>query len=172
MMRYLASGLLFVVLAWTGNTWAADAAVRIGFLFNFSRYIEWSDAALTPDEPLTFCLAPGDAEMASEFATLERQKLRNRAVKAIQVLRPADIVRCHVLYLPADPHNGFAPWLASAERTSALTVSDRPDFPDEGGMIGLVMIAGRYRFDVNLVSAKRRGLSLSAELLKLARSVK
>lgn len=161
-----------IILFSACGAWASDASIRIGFLLNFSRFTNWPESALPPGAPINFCLAPGDAEMAAEFAMLERQTLRNRPLNSIQVARPADIARCHVLYLAADLPNGPAQWIASAERASTLTVSDRPDFIDEGGMIGLIMVAGRYRFDINLAQTKRKSLGLSADLLKLARSVK
>ena len=173
-MRALSISLLLIAFACSGarSVWASDASVRISFLLNFSRFTEWPDSGLALDTPMTFCIAPGDPEMSSAFTALQRQTLRNRPVSAIHVARPADAVRCNVLYLPTEVPGGSAPWLASVERAGTLTVSDRPDFTEEGGVIGLIMVAGRYRFDVNLGSAKRRNLSLSADLLKLARSVK
>lgn len=171
-MRFLLFFPLLFALAGVGGVQASDEAVRIGFLLNFSRFTEWPEQNLAPSAPITFCLAPGDAEMMVEFAALERQMIRNRPVKVIKVMRPADVIRCHVLYLPADLPSDLAPWLAIAEQASALTVSDRPDFTGEGGIIGLILVAGRYRFDVNLAQAKRENLYMGANLLKLARSVK
>lgn len=163
---------LLIAVAIGEGAWASDASVRIGFLLNFSRFVEWRETVLPAVAPLTLCLAPGDAEMAAEFAALEREVVQNRPVKAVQITRPAEVSRCHVLYLPTDLPDGPAPWLGIAERAGTLTVSDRPDFIDEGGIIGLVLVAGRYRFDANLAQAKRTNLFLGANLLKLARSVK
>ena len=171
-MRYLLVIPLLIALARPGDTLASDVSVRIAFLINFSRFAEWPKWVLTDDAPITFCLAPGDAEMADEFRTLERQTVQNRMVKAIEVTTPDELTRCQVLYLPVELPGIPAPWLVSAERVGALTVSDRPDFIDEGGMIGLFLVNGRYRFDINLATARSADLHLSSNLLKLARSVR
>jgi hypothetical protein len=171
-MRFLRFIVLLISLAGSGGTWASDAAVRIGFLLNFSRFTEWPESVLQTNMPLTLCLAPGDAEMAAEFSALERQTVKNRTLRAIQISRPGEVARCHVLYLPADFASAPAPWLAIAVQSGTLTVSDRPDFVDEGGIIGLFLVSGRYRFDANLAQAKRANLFLGANLLKLARSVR
>ena len=51
------------------------------------------------------------------------------------------------------------------------TVSNVPKFSQRGGMIQFVVEANKVRFEVNLASAERAGLSLSSELLKVATTV-
>jgi hypothetical protein len=58
------------------------------------------------------------------------------------------------------------------DKTSVLTVSDMPQFTQHGGMIQFVTEAKRVRFEVNLTSAERTGLTLSSQLLKVAIGVK
>lgn len=163
---------LLIGLAASGGAWATDASIRIGFLLNFSRFTEWPESILKTNMPITICLAPGDAEMSAEFTSLDRQLVKNRAIRAIQITRPSEVARCHVLYLPSDLAQDPEAWLAIAEQAGSLTVSDRPNFVDEGGIIGLVLVGGRYRFNANLAKAKQVNLLLSANLLKLAQSVK
>ncbi len=62
--------------------------------------------------------------------------------------------------------------LAELDNTSVLTVSDMPEFNRYGGMIQFVVEANRVRFEVNLTSAERSGLTLSSQLLKVAINVK
>jgi hypothetical protein len=52
-----------------------------------------------------------------------------------------------------------------------LTVSNVPKFSQHGGMIEFVVEANKIRFEVNLTSAERAGLTLSSELLKVATAV-
>jgi hypothetical protein len=47
-----------------------------------------------------------------------------------------------------------------------------PQFTQHGGMIQFVTEANRVRFEVNLTSAERTGLTLSSQLLKVAIGVK
>lgn len=167
--------LLIAVSAflWAGNALADDStAVRLGFLLNFARYVEWPAAALKPGAPLRFCLAPGDADMASQFGELANQSVHGRPIQVRQIARPADAGGCHLLFLPAEMPGTLSAWLGAAQQTGALTVGDLPDLVEAGGIIGLVPVGGRYRFDVNLGVARQADLRFSSQLLKLARTVR
>lgn len=110
--------------------------------------------------------------MAGKFGELLTQSVQGRAIQIKQNAR-MDIEDCHIVYLPADlPPAVLAKWLEAAVKTHTLTVSDAPDFIENGGMIGLVDVGGRYRFDVNLGNVRRADLKISSYLLKLARTVK
>lgn len=163
-----------VALMCGGTSLAQDSAtVRLGFLLNFARYVEWPEAALKPDAPLKICLAPGDGAMAGKLGELLSQSIQGRAIQVKHAARPADAADCQVLYLPADlPSATVTAWLDAAARSSALTVSDLPDFIEAGGIIGLIPVGSRYRFDINLGNARRAELRVSSYLLKLARTVK
>ena len=156
-----------------GSAWAQDpAAVRLGFLLNFGRFVDWPEPTLKPGAALRICLAPGDTDMAAQIGELSRQSIQGRPVQVRQLTRPAEANGCHVLYLPAETPGSLPHWLGAALQTGALTVGDLPDFVEAGGMIGLVPVGGRYRFDINLGVARQADLRLSSQLLKLARTVR
>lgn len=174
MNRWL--GLLFaaIALVCSGAVDAQDSTtVRIGFLLNFARYVEWPDGMLKPDTPFRLCLAPGDSAMSGKFGELTMQSVQGHAIRIKHLARPSDIEDCQVVYLPAElPAAILANWQEAAAKSHTLTVSEVPDFIETGGMIGLVTVGGRYRFDVNLGNVRRANLRISSYLLKLARTVK
>ena len=110
--------------------------------------------------------------MTGRIGELSKQIVQNRPIQARQITRPTEIDNCEVLYLPAELPTPAAAWLNAAAKVGALTVSDGPDFFDMGGMIGLVLTNGRYRFDINLGNVRQSNLRISTYLLKLARTVK
>lgn len=171
-MQRLQPLLLVPALLAASVVWASDATIRLGFLLNFTRFTEWPATALSVSAPLQICLAPGDAEMAQELPMLTSQQVQGRTVLARLIAAPNETGSCHLLYLPADLPDSIDPYLRAAERSAMLTVSDHPDFIEHGGIIGLAPSGGRYRFDINLQSAKRANLRLDVQLLKLAKSVK
>ena len=62
--------------------------------------------------------------------------------------------------------------LAVLHHAPVVTVSNDVDFLQQGGMIQFAMIGGAVRFSVNLDAARRAGVTLSSQLLKVALSVK
>jgi hypothetical protein len=165
--------LVLLAVLGGGSAWAQEStALRLGFVLNFARFAEWPETILKPGAPLRICFAPGDANMVAQSGDLSRQSIQGRTLQVKSVARPADTSGCHVLYVPTELPGALPPWLDAAMRAGALTVGDMPDFIDAGGMIGLVPVGGRYRFDVNLGVARQAELRLSSQLLKLARTVK
>lgn len=171
-MQRLQPLLLVPALLAASVVWASDATIRLGFLLNFTRFTEWPATALSVGASLQICLAPGDAEMAQELSMLMNQQVQGRTVHTRLIAAPSETEGCHLLYLPADLPGSVDSYLRAVERSAMLTVSDNPDFIEHGGVIGLVPSNGRYRFDINLQSAKRANLHLDVQLLKLAKSVK
>ncbi len=51
-------------------------------------------------------------------------------------------------------------------------MSDIPAFVDAGGVIGLTVSDNKVAFEVNLEAAQQADLKISAQLLKVARSVR
>ncbi len=165
--------IVVCVVFWTGIAGAQDAALlRLGFLLNFARYVEWSEETLKVGEPLRICLASGDAGMSTQLDELPKQSIQGHPLQTRKPNRPGDAGNCHLLYLPAEAPGIMAAWLNAAHQAGALTVSDGPDFVEAGGIIGLAPVGGRYRFDINLGVARQSRLRLSSQLLKLARTVK
>ena len=62
--------------------------------------------------------------------------------------------------------------LQSIESSPILTVSDAPRFLDEGGIVQLKLVDNRVRFAIDATAARRAGLRLSAQLLRLAIQVR
>ena len=146
--------------------------VRLGFVVNFARYVEWPETTLKAGEPMLICMAPGDVSMAEKLDELTKQTVHNRRIQVRLLARPEEVGGCNILFLPAELPTSVSDWMRAAKPAGALTVSDLPDFVEAGGMIGLVSINGRYRFDINLGAARQSKLQISAYLFKLARIVK
>ena len=53
-----------------------------------------------------------------------------------------------------------------------LTVGESDDFLDMGGVIRLLIEDKKVRFEVNMDAAQRAHLTISSQLLKLARAIK
>ena len=53
-----------------------------------------------------------------------------------------------------------------------MTVSESPDFLEQGGVINFLIKDGSVRFDINLEPVRTARLKLDANLLKVAASVR
>lgn len=163
----LLGALLGLALPGLADTLSEDR-VKAGFIYNFVKYTDWPAAATNVS--LRVC-SPGQQALSGELRQLQGRPAQGRTIEVELAVRPEQWKTCQVLFIPGNDTKLTTVALESVARLPVLTVSDSPEFIDTGGMIGLKQMAGRIRFDINLGSTRRAGLSLSSQLLKLADKV-
>jgi uncharacterized protein DUF4154 len=105
-------------------------------------------------------------------STLAGETINGSNVVAKRISQPEQAANCHILFISSSETDQLKQLLPALEKMSVLTVSDIPQFERHGGMIEFVMDGNKVRFEVNLASAERAGLSLSSQLLKVALRVR
>lgn len=160
--------LLAVPLLAPGAGMAADSAseqaVRAALVYNFLQFTEWPPGAAAGR--LRLCVAVADPEQMAAMEALGDRRVRDQLVSVVRLGAQAD---CDAIYVDSRQR-----WQAVAERHAGkrtLTVGGYPWFAADGGMIEIVLQDGSTRFDVNLAEARRAGLRLYPQLLRLARRV-
>lgn len=143
--------------------------MKATYLYNFSRFVEWpQQPAQALGDHFLICVL-GDNPFGSSLADIvANESVDGKNVVAKQVLTPDDMTDCRVLFISFSEKNRLKQILAGLDHSSVLTVSDLPRFTEHGGMIQFVVEDNRVRFQVNVATAKRAGLIMSSELLKLA----
>ena len=153
--------------AQTGNLdIGREDQLKAAYLFNFVKFVEWPVAARGP---IRICFIGAQGVHASLAASTAGKTIGERSI-ATRVLQVAESrLGCDVIYLDA----AFDPsvLMRDAAAQTALTVSEAQDFTRRGGIIRLFKHDNRLRFDINLDNARRAGLKISSNLLKLASRV-
>lgn len=150
-----------------------ENSVKAAFTYNFAKFVEWPAELWTQAAKMRVCLAggSGDAFAQALNGLAAKPPVQGKEIQVVQLARRDEVRSCHMLVV-ADEGPGGDAWLAAAQGLPVLTVSDRPQFIDRGGMIGLLVEGDRVRFEANIEPAQRGNLKLSSQLLKLARTVK
>jgi len=146
--------------------------IKAAYLYNFGKFVEWPAKVAAPGDSFSICVLGQDPFGASLDTTIADESIKGKSVLVKRILRPQDAVSCHILFISSSEESRLKEILAALDRTSVLTVSDMPQFTRRGGIIQFVVEANRVRFEVNLTSAERSGLTLSSQLLKVANSVR
>jgi len=147
--------------------------VKAAYLYNFGRFVRWpADVPTAQHNSFPICVLGQDPFGASLDTTIADESIKGKSVLVKRILRPQDAVSCHILFISSSEESRLKEILTALDRTSVLTVSDMPQFTRRGGIIQFVVEANRVRFEVNLTSAERSGLTLSSQLLKVANSVR
>jgi hypothetical protein len=144
--------------------------VKAVFLLNFTRFMEWPEEAFpSTDAPATICVFGRDPFGSALDRTLEGEMVRNRRVVARRISHVPPAKACQVLFVSSTA--GGVRKLLEDVGPGVLTVSDRPNFLKEGGMIQLAIDDHRVRFDISPAAASAAKLQLSSQLMSVARSI-
>lgn len=143
-----------------------EAQVKAAYLYNFGKFVRWQ----APPETDSFdiCVLGKDPFGSALTNTVANERLAGKKIVARDVPSTAEASRCRILFISGSEETRLKFVLPLVKRANSLTVSDIPGFAKHGGMIGLVNVGGKIRFEVNLTAVNQAGLTVSSELLKVA----
>lgn len=172
--RTMALGALALAVAWlaapgVARSQAEESQILAAFLYNFAKFVEWPDAALSEGESIRIGVLGGEGFASTLEKVVAGKQVRGRGIDVQRLSSPTPKV--HVLYVPAGQaglRDGARSAVAGAP---VLTVADAPDFASEGGMVAFVREGNKVRFEINQAAASGAKLRISSRLLGLARKV-
>lgn len=148
---------------------ASAESVKAGFVYNFAKLSTWPTPGSGAD-PLRICTL-GRGALNGQLARLQGRTVGEREIE-IQVRSPSDQwTKCHVFFVSREDGDRAESILRQLAGQPVLTIGDVPDFAQRGGMIELIELDNKLRFNISLVTVQRSGLRMSSQLLKLATRV-
>lgn len=167
----LLAGALAVTLALAPVSARAgqdEAELKAAFIHRFAQLTQW------PPPPLrefTYCVA-GDAALQEALRAMV-QRAGGAIPTRLQTLgEPQRASQCQLLVLGGSERGQLRRWLEALGDDPVLVVGDSAESFRNGAVIGLVIEPNGLAFRINQTAARRRGLALSYQMLKLAREVK
>ena len=173
----LTLGLAFVLLCAgfidrgipSASAASGEYATKAAFLYNFARFIEWPESAFaSQDAPLVVGVI-GENPFGDTLDKLRTQTIKNRKIEVKHFTQLAELTACHVLFISDSEEMRQTQILDALQGTSTLTIGDHlRQFGARGGMINFMLFQDTIRFTINVGAARRAGLEMSSQLLKLA----
>jgi hypothetical protein len=147
-----------------------EARIKVAFIYNFMKFVTWPEPFFSSQAELSLCVL-GDDALSESLASLKSRTAQGRALAIVPAATLDRAKGCHLVFVSGSEKGRVDKISRALADSSALTVSDIVGFAETGGMIELANVEGKMAFDVNLETARRAGLSLSSQLLKVARNV-
>lgn len=167
MKAALLLALSLPLLGWAQADMPQEALLRAAFVYRFAQFTQWP--APQP-AGLTLCgVQLGAAEAAMrQLGVRARAPLRYREVES-----PREAAQhCQVLVLGQSDPASLRRWVEGLGEAPVLVVGLAPESLRAGASIALLTEPQGLAFSVNQSEARRRGLALSSQMLKLAREVR
>ena len=145
--------------------------VKAAYIYDFGKFVAWP-TKVAPTDDFPICVLGEDPFGATFDATIAGETINGKKVVVNRIAKPQEAVSCRILFISGSEESQLKEILVTLDKTSVLTVSDISQFTRRGGMIQFVTDANRVRFEVNVTTAERAGLTLSSQLLKVAINVR
>ena len=148
----------------------SEAAIKAGFLLNFTTFVEWPPAALQGHDRFIVAIY-GDDSVALELDRLAAgRQVRGLPLVVRSLREPGPAERVHVAYL-GRAQEGQLRDMAARLPGPVLLVTHAQAGLDAGAVLNFVHDSGRLRFEASKRGAEQRGLRISSRLLAVAVTV-
>jgi hypothetical protein len=163
---------LFAVLLPVHGAISKEYQLKAAFLYNFTKFVEWQTAHSTDAAtPLTIGVL-GNNPFGDELEHIVHGRKVNGRNVVIKEVSSAEAATVNVLFVTAGEEKQFEPLRTALQAAGVLTVGESEEFTRLGGIITFVPEGGKIRFEINIVAARDSYVKISAELQKLARTVR
>jgi hypothetical protein len=175
--------IIFCLSAWL-PAWAAVQAqerrpteyqVKAAFIYNFLQFVDWPGKLFSsPASPFNIYVLDvrGENHFGQALRAYQGETVRGRKISVYHVRALKEIKDGHILVLSASERDLLPQITRQAEETGILTIGETEGFGRLGLMINFYLEENRVRFEINIDAARRAGLKISSELLKLARIIR
>jgi hypothetical protein len=172
--------LLLSAILWPGQPATAaepvvtkEYQVKAAFLYNFTKFVEWPAAKFADtNAPIVIGVLGRNPCGAVLAETIKDRKVNGRGIQVRQISTVAEVKGLHLLFITAAETSRFEGLAAALQESTVLGVGESEAFLTRGGTIMFALEEDKVRFEVDLNSAERAQLRVSAQLLKLARKVR
>lgn len=159
--RLLCALLLALAVFSPAAAQSREYKLKAAFIYNFIKFIEWPSQTGAIKVGIL-----GEDPFKGELKKLERKKVGGRPLQVSKLGGLGDAKSYQVVFA-TDPAQA-AKLVKAVEGKPVLTISDAPEFTQNGGGIALTSSRNRIRFSINKKTLERARLKASSKLLGLA----
>lgn len=143
--------------------------IKAAFIYNFARFVDWPTQAFASDTSPMIIGVLGKNVFGDDIEQIiGGRDIQGHPLEFKEFNSVADVTNCQVLFISPSEKNHLPKILDRLGNTNILTVGEADDFLDEGGIIHLLIVEDKVRFEINNQAAKKAGLTISSKLLSLA----
>lgn len=152
---------------------AGEAQIKAAFVYNFLKFVEWPrDETARLSDPLVVVIV-GDgptAEAVEEF--LATKRVGDHAITIRRLAWDQPLVGVQAAFVSEDDPRRLHRVLAAATSAGVLSIGEGEAFASNGGVIALLLVDRKVRFDIDVDAATAARLRVSSKLLALGHVVR
>ena len=148
---------------------AREFDLKAVYLYNFLRFTNWPEQPDNSDNDTLSIGVVGNSPILAPLQVIaKKSKGKIRVGTVSSTSSKSDFKPYNLLFISQNEKKHLGKLLTILSPLQILTVSDIDTFCEAGGMIRLVNVDNRIRWEINLSQLKRSGISVKAQILKSA----
>lgn len=161
---------ILVLHGFTTSFGTDENAVKAMFIYNFSKYFDWSGMESGND----FVIAVyGQSHIVKYLDEIAQRKTVNGKSILIRVISsPEEIRGCQMLFIPENVSRIISAFQERASANGLVIISESKGSLNKGAHINLINVDGKLRFELNESRMKHDGIKFSKGLSSLATGTK
>lgn len=164
----LVCGICFFVHAQS----VEEHEVKAAFVLKLINFVQWPDFAGQHNNSVVIGILGTDPTSDALERLASGKSVDGRQIIVRRLNTESPLTACQVIFVGASERNNAASVLQRLRGASVLTVGEVDGFGQHGGIVNLMLDAGRIRLEVNPNAAQRAHLQISSRLLSLATIVR
>jgi hypothetical protein len=167
---------------------AREHDIKAAFLYNFVRFSDWPQEKFDDSNTIVIGLL-GEQGLQDVFQPVKDKPIQGRKLiikefGGFGALRksggsspgqPSEDIKalrkCHLLFVCKAEDEHLKEITEAVKDCNVLTIGETENFLDAGGIIRFIKEGEKVAFGVNLIAAKKAGIQVSSQVLRLAKRV-
>ncbi len=145
---------------------AQDYRLHSGFMYHFTKYIEWPAAKKTGDFVIGVV---GNAPISDALNAMAASKtVGTQKIVIKKFSNVSSVSDCQILFLSNDSAKEVDEAATKSKSKNYLLVTESSGLAKKGSCINFIIVDGKLKFELSKNAVKDAGLKVSSELLGLA----
>ncbi len=162
--------LLLFFLGICRSLWAQlpEDQIKSAFVEKFTHFIEWPDDTIQ-NQPFVIFVFPDSPLLPFLSSLFKQHRVKSKSVHLLVTDNLNLLDSAHIVLIHQKQQHLMPLILTHIKNKPVLTIGDYPDFLEDGGILLLYKEEETLRFAINVTALSQTGLSVSSQLLKLAK---
>lgn len=166
-MNYLTRLIITCCLFFSIEAWGQNDKFKSLFIYNFTKYIEWTGVG-TSNFVITVL---GESPIIAELNTLAKvKKVGQSAIEIKKANSVAELGEAQIIYLPSSKNRFLNDIIAKTQGKNVLIVTD--EYPDKAHVnINFTVRDGKQSFEISKAKLESHRLKVNSSLLLLGLAI-
>jgi len=138
--------------------------IKAAFVFDMLKATQWPKSR---SGRIVLCVLGRDP-FGGAWRSIDGRPVGRGKLDVVPVQGATDFAGCHALFIATSERARWPEIRAALGTQPILTMSEIVGFAQDGGMVALMNVDNRLRFDVNLKAVRKAGLSIDTDALEQA----